>query len=115
VVPARFTLVTAMKALPGEVRAITVDVDRWPSALPPGERGGGELKRRGFTSAPPLSHVEDVLAPNSRIRGEALRPRGFGFGVTGYGRRRTRDVLDQDPDGSRLAISIEGTPRRASY
>jgi hypothetical protein len=46
-------------------------------AKSPGERGGGELKCRGFTSPPALSHVENVLAPNLRIRGKALGPGGF--------------------------------------
>ena len=102
------TLVTSTKALPGEVCAITVDVDRWRSALP--ETAWPE----GFAADSKVWRQDVFDVAERWRRGEATALQlaaaslAWGLGITGYGRRRTRDVLDQDPDGSRLAISIEG-------
>jgi hypothetical protein len=100
--------VTTTKALPGEVRAITVDIGRWRPALP--ESAWPE----GFAADSTVwrQDVFDVAERWRRREATALQlasaALAWGFGVTGYGRWRTRSVFGQDPGGLRLADSIGG-------
>jgi hypothetical protein len=95
-----------MTLLPGET-PIPVDAARWRDALPTGTWPDGFARRGSATRADVFAVADrwrDGSVPAVQLATAAL---AWGFGVRGYGRFRTGRVLDQDPDGARLAGALE--------
>ncbi|NJP32068.1 8-oxoguanine DNA glycosylase OGG fold protein [Micromonospora thermarum] len=95
-------------ALPGELAAITVHIDRWRAALPPDAWPGGFLETG-------VVWRRDVFAVADTWRAGEATPRQllsavlmWGYGPIGYGPWRTARSLEGDPDGTRLARALDG-------
>ncbi|MGN9778797.1 8-oxoguanine DNA glycosylase OGG fold protein [Micromonospora sp. H33] len=91
-------------ALPGELAAVTVHIDRWRAALPP-DAWPGRFPETGVVWR------RDVFAVADAWRAGEATPRQllsavlmWGYGPIGYGPWRTARSLEGDPDGTRHAL-----------
>lgn len=94
------------RALPGE-SSICVDVERWRDALPADAWAGG-LGVRDVYRADVFDVASRWRAGEVSSRALAAAALAWGFGPVGYGRFRTRLILEGDPNGERLDAALQG-------